>query len=144
MYSYFVLNFNVFETYLSTFSYITMLIVKFFCSITNAVSQNHLITPIWFDASNFKYLALNYKKKEGRCSNMQIWHTDSALCRWPSPCEAVQSVLRLKLCWCLQVGFAIHKHMHNSTFISLWCTPHVTLHLLFDSHYIAAVHRTKK
>ena len=26
-----------------------------------------------------------------------------------SPCEAVQSVLRLKLCWCLQVGLTLYQ-----------------------------------
>ena len=59
-----------------------------------------------------------------------LWHScggqSQHLCEWPSPlaiCKYVRS--RLKLCWCLQVGFALYKHMH----ISITCTLHTALTL---------------
>ena len=64
-----------------------------------------------------------------------LWHSFGAqiqpLCEWPSPSEAVQSALRLKLCWCLQVGLAPYKHRaihtHQSfTNSSLACTSSLT------------------
>ena len=61
MYSYFALNFNLFKTYLNTFSYIIMLIVKFcFAILPMLCDKNYPITTIWFHVPNLKSLALTY------------------------------------------------------------------------------------
>ena len=46
----------------------------------------------------------------------QFWSTDSApTCKWPSPQSNMQMCeVKAEAVPCLQVGFALYKHMHIS------------------------------
>ena len=53
----------------------------------------------------------------------QFWSTDSALCERPSPHSyMLMSKVKAEAVPCLQVGFALYKHMHISYHIT-----HITL-----------------
>ena len=164
MYSYFEPKINYFRTYLSTFSYIIMLFIKFFCNITNAVWQSHPTTTIRFMSwvkshmltsnplTNIPNLPINCVPTFFNCKRGDVaickwahlpWHSLGAQIQPLCICKWARS--RLDLCWCLQVSFVLYKHMYISissvSTLCITCKHHVKLPLLTDC---TAVHRIEK